>query len=164
MKAWLTAVLLLAALPAGADCVDATGALRGMARGEVVLHGPAGEAVKLEARVADEARERSAGFQHICPDVVARTAIYFEFARPRRPSFHMHNVKAPLDIAFIDGGGAVVDIQRMEPYVAGAARQVYYSPPTPVAAALEARAGFFAEHGIHAGGWRVAVRQLEEEQ
>ncbi len=71
----------------------------------------------------------------------------------------MRNVKAPLDIAFIDDDGQIVDIQRMEPYVLGAAREIYYSPPGPVAAALEARAGYFAEHGISAGSWRVEVGQ-----
>lgn len=155
MRGWWIGVLMLVGLPAAADCVDATDTLRSMSHDEVTLHGPAGKSVVVEVRMADDARKRAAGFQHICPAAIERTAIYFAFDRARRPNFHMRNVEAPLDIAFIDGDGLIVDIQRMDPYVLGAAREIYYSPPGPVVAALEARAGFFSEHGVSADGWRV---------
>jgi len=153
-------VLALVAAPAGgAQCVTASDALKGMSRVELMLQGPAGRVIELTARMADDSRERAAGFQHICPETIRDTAIYFQFPRPRRPHFHMRNVKAPLDIAFIDAVGVIVDIQRMAPYVLGAAREVFYSPPVPVMAALEARAGYFTDHGVTAGDWRVVVRQ-----
>lgn len=159
MKGWVIGALMLVGLPAAADCVDATDTLRSMSRAEVALHGPDGETVTVEVRMADDARKRAAGFQHICPRAIERTAIYFRFARARRPNFHMRNVKAPLDIAFIDGDGLIVDIQRMDPYVLGAAREIYYSPPGPVTAALETRAGYFTDRDISAGDWRVEVRR-----
>lgn len=156
MRAWLLVVLLAVSLDTLADCRTSTAELARMQAAVLTLAGPQERVLRLDARIADEARERAAGFQHICPQTIERRAILFRFARVRRPSFHMHNVKAPLDIAFIDADGRIVDIQRMQPYVAGAARQPTYSPPGAVAAALETRAGWFAEHGVRAGDWRLA--------
>jgi len=155
MKHWLLAGVLLASFNAAADCRETTGALEAMEEAELVLAGPDGRRVRLVARVADDYRERAAGFQHVCPDTVDRTAIYFRFERTRRPNFHMRNVKAPLDIAFIDADGVIVDIQLMQPYVLGAKRHKTYGPPGEVAAALEARAGYFASQRITEGNWRV---------
>lgn len=149
------ALLLPVALDAAADCQPTTADLENMARADLVLAGPGRETVRLGVRVADEGRERAAGFQHICPATIDDTAIYFVFARPRRPSFHMRNVKAPLDIAFIDAAGAIVNIQRMEPYVLGATDNPTYGPAAAVATALEVRAGYFAENRISEGEWRV---------
>lgn len=154
MKRWLLAGLLLAPLTADADCQPTTRALDDMAAAELVLSGPGQRSVALAVRVADNHRERAAGFQYVCPETIDNTAIYFVFERLRRPGFHMRNVKAPLDIAFIDGEGAIVDIQRMEPYVLGVRQHETYSPPGDVAAALEVRAGYFAEQGITTQGWR----------
>lgn len=155
MKRWLIAGVLLASFNAAADCRETTEPLEDMDEAELVLAGPDGRRVQLVTRVADDYRERAAGFQHVCPDTVDRTAIYFQFQRTRRPNFHMRNVKAPLDIAFIDADGNIVDIQLMKPYVLGAKRHKTYSPPGEVAAALEARAGYFASQQITEGNWRV---------
>lgn len=155
MRGWLPAGLLLVSLNAAGDCRPTTPAVDDMAEAELVLAGPGGRTVSVAVRVADDFRKRAAGFQYICPESIEDTAIYFEFERPRRPSFHMNNVKAPLDIAFIDGDGVIVDIQQMEPYVLGAKHHDTYSPPGEVSAALEARAGYFSAQQITAGNWRV---------
>jgi len=154
----LLAIMLLLPLPAAADCLQTTKAIEAMAETELVLAGPGERTVTLVVRVADDHRERAAGFQHVCPGTIANTAIYFEFRYQRRPSFHMHNVKAPLDIAFIDAAGIIVDIQLMKPYVLGASSNPTYSPPGEVAAALEARAGWFADAGITENDWRIELR------
>lgn len=155
MKHWLLAGLLLTSLNAAADCRRTTDTLEAMAEAELVMAGPGQRSVRLAVRVADDHRERAAGFQHICPETIDSTAIYFEFDRPRRPSFHMRNVKAPLDIAFIDAGGVIVSIQRMEPYVLGAQQHRTWGPAGEVAAALEARAGYFADARITEGDWKI---------
>jgi len=155
MRGWLFAALLLSGAPALPACVDATDSLNDMAAAELTLAGPAGRYLTLPVRVADDARERSAGFQHICPGTIDTTSIYFVFDRVRRPSFHMRNVWAPLDIAFVDREGVIVDIQHMEPYIRGSMKETFYSPPGKVAAALETRAGFFSEQHLTAGDWRI---------
>lgn len=153
--ALLTALTVAAG--AHAECSASTSALDSMETTELTLSGPDNRSITLQARVADDNRERAGGFQYICPDAIAGTAIYFEFDHPRRPSFHMHNVEAPLDIAFVDAGGLIIDIQTMEPYVLGATRYKYYSPPGPVTAALETRAGYFSERRITAGTWKIEL-------
>jgi uncharacterized membrane protein (UPF0127 family) len=52
----------------------------------------------------------------------------------------MHNVHAPLDIAFLDAGGNVLEVQLMKPYAVGT-EPVYYRPARPYRAALEAQPG-----------------------
>jgi len=158
-KCWLLATLMLAASSAWADCQKSTVALDSMAETGITLQGPGDRSVELTARVADDNRERAGGFQYICPQTINMTSIYFEFDRAYRPSFHMHNVEAPLDIAFVDPHGVILDIQRMEPYTLGATHFRYYSPPGAVVAALETRAGYFEEKGITAGDWSVKAPQ-----
>ncbi len=155
MRRWLLCALAFASIDAGAACQPTTDPLDDMAEAAIVLAGPGERRVRLQVRVADDHRERAAGFQYICPETIETTAIYFVFERPRRPNFHMHNVKAPLDIAFIDADGVIVSIQRMEPYVVGARKQKTYGPQTEVAGALEARAGYFSGERITENAWRV---------
>ncbi|MGA8259985.1 MAG: DUF192 domain-containing protein [Arenicellales bacterium] len=154
MRPWLLAALLVA-LNAHGACRESTPALNSMTGAELTLEGPAGQAVRLRVRVADDNTELAGGFQYVCPDTIAKTSIYFVFDHPLHPTFHMHNVEAPLDIAFIDADGVIVNIQRMEPYVLGAAHYRYYSPPGEVTAALETRAGYFAEKQVTVGDWKV---------
>lgn len=162
MRYWLLAGLLLASSTAAAvECRQATRAVAAMAEATLVITGPGDRSLRMAVRVADDYRERAAGFQHICPETIDNTIIYFVFNRPRVPSFHMRNVKAPLDIAFIDRDGVIVDIQRMEPYVLGATRHQTYGPPGEVVAALEARAGYFKDQGIDEGAWRIESRADE---
>jgi len=155
MRWCLLIAMSLLSLQAWAACEETTPELEAMDAGELALSGPGGDSVGIEVRVADDYRERAVGFQHVCPEMIERTAIYFVFSHPRRPNFHMRNVHAPLDIAFIDEDGMIVDIQRMKPYVLGAEEHPTYGVPGPVRAALETRAGYFDDRGIKAGSWTV---------
>lgn len=121
-----------------AGCVDATPAVAGMETATLTANNH-----RLPVRVADEAHERQAGMQWLCPAAVAETVILFLLPSPERAYFHMENVRAPLDIAFLDERGVVVEIQRMTAGMVVQARQ-------PVSAALEAPAGAFA-------AWDLAV-------
>lgn len=125
---------------------------------EAHLVGPDSRRVALQVNIADEGDERRAGFQQICPEVADDTAILFLFRQTHIPSFHMNNVYMPLDIAFIDEAGVIRDIQTMSPYVIGKQGQKrLWSPPTPVRAALEVRAGLFSELRIIPDKWSVTV-------
>ncbi len=135
------------------SCVDATPEWSEMETRQVNLVDDAGESLTFRARIADSGRERAAGFQHLCASVIERTPIVFLFEGPTRPAFHMRNVHAPLDIAFVGTEGRIAEIQRMQPYVLGAAKRRVYQPHAPVRAAIEARPGFFAEQGVVAGAW-----------
>lgn len=144
--------------PAMAACVASTPKWEQMEYREVVAIGEEGRSDVLVVKLADEAPERSAGFQHVCPDVIAKTPMLFDFKRPYHGAFHMHNVYAPLDIGFIDKNGTLFELQRMEPYIlgsTGAGRT--YRPKRAYVAALEARSGFFSEHRLLEGRTKIML-------
>lgn len=84
----------------------------------------------IEVRIANTRTARAQGFQHASPEQLNTERVLFVWTEPHRPSFHMRNVSAPLDIAWI-AEGEVVTIDRMTPGEQG------YRPPEPVDAALE---------------------------
>ena len=69
----------------------------------------------------------------------------------------MNNVHMPLDIAFIDRAGVIRSVQTMQPYVIGSLEKQLWGPPAPVVAALEVRAGVFAELGITENEWSLTL-------
>jgi uncharacterized membrane protein (UPF0127 family) len=116
---------------------------------EVIELSIAGKVVN--AKVADSSRERQAGMQWLCPAQVAAYPILFLFGRAEAASFHMNNVFAPLDIAFVAADGRIVGIERMELGGGADSQQL-------VVAALEATAGSFARWGLRVGD-RIALPQ-----
>lgn len=118
--------------------------------GITIITGEGGE-IHLGVRVADERDERLAGFQHIGQKVLAENLILFVFPREIQGKFHMRNVVAPLDIAFIKTDGEIISTVRMEP------GPKLYGPEGAFKYALEAPAGLFAARGISRGS-RLVVR------
>ena len=159
MKWLLTAGVVAMSAPAvltgdnAPDCVAATPGVGQMTPGALHISPERGSGTRLDVLVATTPQARAAGFQHICPETVADTAILFRFEHDTRTPFHMRNVHAPLDIAFIDARGVVVDLQRMEPYVASVVftRQTIYQSRAPFRFALETAAGRMQELGISVG-------------
>lgn len=99
--------------------------------------------------IADESTERAYGYQYICANIIQQTRILFVFDAPILASFHMRNVKAPLDIGFFDSNGHLIDIQVMYPYINN--EQITYSPNQAFLYALEAPLGFFRQHNLLPG-------------
>ena len=140
------------------SCSNTTPELKNMEVREAHLVGPKSQRIALEVHVADNASERAAGFQYICPEVADHTAILFMFRHSHIPSFHMSNVLMPLDIAFIDERGIVRDIQTMNPYVLGKQNQTrLWSPKMPVRFALEVKAGLFSQLGVTVDEWSITL-------
>jgi uncharacterized membrane protein (UPF0127 family) len=61
-------------------------------------------------------------------------------------SFWMRNTRIPLDIAFVDRNGTIVNVERME-----ARTDDNTLSAAPVMYALEMQAGWFAENEVGAG-------------
>lgn len=147
-------VLILAPLAspaAQAECRATTAAVDEMPAINLMI---AGER-ELHARLASTAAHRGAGMQHLCPATIRELAILFRFPEPRRPRFHMNNVYAPLDIAFLSTSGRVVSVHRMRPDQPGTT-----GPDEPVAAALELAAGRAEQLGLERG---VHIKQVESD-
>ena len=149
----LLLVILLTAYGAGAaaECQPQTAEFSAMKQAELVILRAAGGDLRIATRIADEASERAAGYQHICPRTIEDSTILFLFARPVRTAFHMHNVHAPLDIAFIGDDGRIREVLRMQPYQLAARTHPVYQPQQAFIAALEAPAGFFAGNEVAVG-------------
>ncbi len=108
-----------------------------------------GRQIRLRARVADSPAERSAGFQHICPEIIALSSILFVYRTPTVTSFHMNNVHDELDIGFFDESGALISVLQMKPRQADSdSAAIYGIGSREFMYALETRAGFFSEHGL----------------
>ena len=69
-----------------------------------------------------------------------------------RSGFWMYQTLIPLDIAFINDSGAIVEIKTMMPCESASPSDCRtYAPGEPYHAALEVNAGYFAERGIRIG-------------
>lgn len=150
LKGLLVAVVLLNCIFVQADtaCEIDNVQLQSMPIIEVVLTRDDGSVHRMHAKLANTKVARAAGFQRVCESTIERMPIVFEFQREVVPHFHMNNVVAPIDIAFIDKTGRIVSIQAMAPYVLGALKKPLYSPNSPVIYALEVHEGFFQEHEV----------------
>lgn len=143
--------LVLSGVSSGAhadQCQLDNEALRAMPKAQVTVTRTDGTQQTIPVKLADNFATRAAGFQHVCASVIAAEPILFVFQRERRPSFHMHNVVAPIDIAFIDKNGHIESIYAMQPYSLISLEKPLYSPKGPVVAALETTPGFYQQHAI----------------
>ena len=97
------------------------------------------------AEVASTPDQRAEGlmYRESVPD---GTGMLFVFEDNTPRSFWMQNTYVALDIAFLDPGFRVVDIQQMEPLTTDP-----HESAAPAMFALEVRKGWFAEKGIAAG-------------
>ncbi len=102
-----------------------------------------GETRRIEVRIADDGKERAAGFQYLCaaPKVLP---ILFIFPEQRRVGFHMRNVQFSLDIGFFDDHGQLKEVLTMVP-----GNKLYF-PRQSFRYALEAPAGFFKDRFVTA--------------
>jgi len=92
-------------------------ALRSMPLIDVTFTRKDGSTFEVESRLANNNQTRSAGFQYVCKQTIAAKPILFVFDHVRTPTFHMHNVVAAIDIAFIRPDSSIDSIQKMHPYV-----------------------------------------------
>ncbi len=108
---------------------------------------PDGFAVDLELALTPE--EISSGLM-FRPSLPENRGMLFLFDQPRLPSFWMKNTLIPLDLVFLDGTGAVVDvIADVQPCAADPCPN--YPPSSPAQAVLEIGARVAAAHNVEVG-------------
>jgi len=112
----------------------------------------ANKTLAMRVKAADTSERQAGGFQCATPAEIQRHLILFDFGDEVLTQFHMQNVPAPLDIAFIKADGRIFAILRMEP-----SPTQLYGPMGPFRYALEARAGFYESQGIRQGEARVVL-------
>lgn len=101
--------------------------------------------VTVRVEIADDPDERRRGLMHR-DSLPEDTGMLFVYPSQRTLSFWMRNTRIPLDIAYVDQRGYIVDIQTMSPQ-----SDRLYESASPAMYALEMEAGWFEEHGVTEG-------------
>ncbi|MEO0368054.1 MAG: DUF192 domain-containing protein [Pseudomonadota bacterium] len=158
----LSVLLVLPACGFSKGCEHTNPILEKMEPGLVTFSREDGSTFSLEVKIADENDERAQGFQRICAEQIAAMPILFVFQFQVIPQFHMNNVVAPIDIAFIDRNGQIDTITAMQPYVIGALKKPKYAPKRRIMYALEVAPEFFATNNIDKKA-TMSWRPLEQE-
>lgn len=102
-----------------------------------------GHEVRAEVADSDEERRRGLMGRDSLPE---DHGMLFVYPEQRTLSFWMRNTRIPLDIAFIDRSGVIVDVQTMQPET-----EELHRSRQPALYALEMEAGWFEEHGVDVG-------------
>ena len=108
--------------------------------------------VAIRVKVAENSEQAAAGFQCSTPQEIQNMLILFDFGREIYTQFHMQNVPAALDIAFVKANGTIFSILKMDP-----SPTALYGPMGDFRFALEARAGFYESQGVRQGEARLLV-------
>lgn len=99
----------------------------------------------IRAEVADNDATRTRGLMHR-ESLAPNGGMLFVFDAAAPYCMWMKNTPLPLSVAFIDAGGAIVNIADMQPHTEDA-----HCAARPVPFALEMRQGWFEQRGIRAG-------------
>ena len=106
--------------------------------------------VPLEVEVAGTSAEREKGYMF--REEPKDSAMLFVWPNADFRSFHMKNVSFDLDIAFIDAGGQIFQIMRMEAFrIQRPNEPPSYLSIRPAKYALEAPAGWCQSHKVEVG-------------
>lgn len=122
------------------------------ARSTVCVVGTAA-ALELSVEIAEHEAQHIHGLMHR-EQLDERAGMLFVYPKPQAPGtgFWMYQVPIPLDVAFIDSDGRILQIETMRPCIGRKPRDcpIYYSQEW-YRSALEVNGGFFARHGFGAG-------------
>ncbi len=102
-----------------------------------------GSTVTVE--IADDPEARSRGLMNR-DSLPENHGMLFVYPQEQILSFWMRNTRIPLDIAFIDRNGFILEIQQMEPH-----DDASHASKQPAMYALEMRKGWFEDHGVEPG-------------
>ena len=101
---------------------------------------------RLTVEIALRPEEQMAGLMNrdaLDPD----RGMLFVFPTPKQASFWMHNTSIPLDLAFLDADGVILEIIPLVPFE----EKRVVSQSSKVSYALEVSRDWFASRGLKAG-------------
>ena len=104
-----------------------------------------GQSVPITIELARTSKEQETGLMNRS-SVPDGSGMLFVFQQAGTVGFWMKDTRLPLSIAFIDGGGKILDIQDMQ-----AMSEETHAPSQPYLYALEVGQGWFARKGIKPG-------------
>lgn len=101
---------------------------------------------QLTVEVAETPGEQALGLMHR-DFLPAERGMLFVFEEPKKASFWMRNTSIPLDIAYLDAEGVILEIHPLVPFE----ETPVQSKSDKVAYAIEANRDWFASRGLKAG-------------
>ena len=101
--------------------------------------------IEIRVELADEPAERQQGLMYR-ESMPENHGMLFAYPEERTLGFWMKNTLIPLDIAYIDRDGRIVDIKQMAPQSTET-----HNSAAPAMYALEMNQGWFAANGIRVG-------------
>ncbi len=101
---------------------------------------------KLTVEVAESPGEQALGLMHR-DFLPADRGMLFVFEEPKKASFWMKNTSIPLDIAFLDASGILLEIYPLVPFE----ESPVISRSDQVAYAIETNRDWFASRGLKPG-------------
>ncbi len=104
----------------------------------------------LRVRVVATHADRQRGMMGV-RELADGKGMLFVYPKPERRQFWMKGCLIPLDIAFLDAEGRVVQIDTLQPPGEGGGNGEETRLSPPAVFALETRAGFFASNGFEVG-------------
>ena len=99
----------------------------------------------IDAQLAQTPQQREIGLMFRA-SMPANEGMLFAFERPSQQCFWMKNTLIPLDIAFLDDSGAIVNVEHMKAQTLDS-----HCSAQPVRYVLEMNDGWFAKRGIKPG-------------
>lgn len=107
--------------------------------------------IDLYCEIADTPQKRSLGLMYR-KNIHPKLGMLFIFPKAQNLSFWMKNTLIPLDIAFINSNGIIMQLERMTPLDQNVTRS-----HQKASYALEVNAGFFQKYGIVPGSKVVGI-------
>lgn len=101
--------------------------------------------INYRVEYADTPQKRQLGLMYR-REMCENCGMLFKFDRPRIGSIWMKNTFIPLDLAYIDARGTIIDIEQLEPHNLNSVQS-----SATVLYALEMNEGWFAKHDIRVG-------------
>jgi uncharacterized membrane protein (UPF0127 family) len=148
VAAVLAATITLCACGATATPLPALVSARGLPLGDVVVQRGGQVLLRLTVEIADTAATQEKGLMGV-RHLAADQGEAFVFAPATADGFWMKDTLIPLDIAFVDAQGQVIDVQHMVPCKADPC-DVYYARAL-YGVAVETAAGVLTRAGVRAG-------------
>ncbi len=102
---------------------------------------------RFDIWIAETSEQLAFGLAWVQPSQLTDTqGMLFVYAKDQTSGFWMKGTLLPLDIAFFQPDGTILDIQQMQPLTLQE-----HKPPTPYRYALEVKAGTFDRLNVHPG-------------
>jgi len=137
----LVLLLAIVAVSCGSDDLPKAAASH---RTTVTVSG-GGAAAKVNVEIASTDKQREQGLM-LRQSMAEDAGMLFLFPTDTTVGFWMRNTYLPLDIAYIDSSGRVLEIRRAQPL-----DETPLTPKGPYRYTLEVNQGWFERHGLAAG-------------